>query len=76
MARGSEARLPAPHAVLTALAPQPRGAYSLATSFGGFVFVSGQGPFAADGRIVGATFQEQAVETLRNVRGILEAAGT
>jgi 2-iminobutanoate/2-iminopropanoate deaminase len=52
-------------------------AYSQAVKAGGFVFVSGTGPFsAADGTIVGTTIQEQCSQCLRNVTAILEAAGT
>ena len=51
--------------------------YSQAVVAGGLVFVSGQGPFdPATGAIVGTTIGEQTEQALRNVRAILEAAGS
>jgi 2-iminobutanoate/2-iminopropanoate deaminase len=52
-------------------------AYSQAVKSGGFIFVSGQGPFdAKTGDVVGATIQEQTAQCLRNVQAILQAAGS
>ncbi len=54
----------------------PKGAYSPGLKVGGFVFVSGQGPFHPEtGAVVGATIEEQTAQTLDNVKAILEAAG-
>lgn len=56
----------------------PRSAvYSQAVKAGGLVFVSGQGPLdPATGEIVGETIQEQTAQCLRNVRAILQEAGS
>jgi len=58
-------------------APQPPASYSQAVKAGGFVFVSGQGPFdPATGEVVGETIQEHTRQCLRNVEAILIAAGS
>ena len=52
-------------------------AYSQAVKSGGFVFVSGQGPFdPVSGDVVGESIQEQTRQCLRNVEAILTAAGS
>lgn len=56
-------------------APPPRAPYSHAAVAGGFVYVSGQGPFTVDDELVVGTFSEQAVRTLENVQLVLQAAG-
>ena len=61
--------------ILTDQAPIPRGCYSQAVRHGKLVFIAGQLPLDASGALVGSTVAEQAVQTLRNVRAILEAAG-
>src|ERR1041384_3880947 len=50
--------------------------YSQAVKAGGLVFVSGQGPFDAAGKLVGETIQEQVRQSLKNVEAILKAAGS
>lgn len=51
--------------------------YSQAVRAGGFVFVSGQGPFdPVTGDVRGATIQEQTRQSLKNVEAILKAANT
>jgi 2-iminobutanoate/2-iminopropanoate deaminase len=55
--------------------PQPRGPYSTAIQAGGFLFLSGQGPFDAQGGRVGESFEEQLRATVSNVEEILRAAG-
>ena len=63
--------------VSTPKAPQAPPTYSQAVKAGGFVFVSGTGPFdPASGQIVGETIQEQCRQCLTNVAAILEAAGS
>jgi reactive intermediate/imine deaminase len=58
------------------LAP-PRGHYSHAVSATGLVFVAGQLPVAADGRLLNeAPFEEQARQVLANVAAALRAAGS
>lgn len=61
----------------TDAAPKSLAGYSQAVKSGGFIFVSGQGPFdARTGKVVGATIQEHTAQCLRNVQAILEAAGS
>ena len=56
--------------------PPPAGPYSPAVRAGDFVFVSGQVPRdPRTGALVGETIEDQARQTLSNVRGALEAAG-
>lgn len=63
--------------IRTDKAPQPPASYSQAVKAGGFVFVSGQGPFdPATGEVVGETIQEHTRQCLRNVEAILAAAGS
>ena len=57
--------------------PKPMGPYSPAIGFERLIFVSGQG--AADpstGRLVGDDIERQTEQCLKNVRAILEAAGS
>jgi len=62
--------------VSTDNAPNPPASYSQAVKAGGFVFVSGQGPFdPKTGEVLGTTIQEQTAQCLRNVETILRAAG-
>jgi len=59
--------------------PAAHSPYSHAVVAGGFVFVSGQIPVRPGGgptEIVGGTMQEQTRQALRNVKTILEAAGS
>ncbi len=59
--------------------PAPHSPYSHAVVANGFVFVSGQIPVRPGGRpteIVGTTMHEQTRQCLRNIRTILEAAGS
>ena len=61
----------------TPKAPTPPPVYSQAVVAGGLVFVSGHGPHdPATGAIVGTTIQEQTAQCLRNIRAVLEAAGS
>jgi 2-iminobutanoate/2-iminopropanoate deaminase len=65
--------------VRTEAAPAPfQGApYSQAIKAGGLVFVAGQVGVTPDNPVpVGDTIQEQTEQTLRNLRAILEAAGS
>ena len=58
-------------------APKSLAGYSQAVKSGGFIFVSGQGPFdPVTGNLVGETIQEQTGQCLRNVEAILHAAGS
>ncbi len=56
--------------------PDPAGAYSRAIRAGDFLYISGQVPRDLEsGELKGADVRTQTLETLRNVRLVLEAAG-
>lgn len=57
--------------------PKPKGPYSQGVVAGGrLLFIAGQGPTdPRTNEFVGASFEEQAVRTLENVKAIAEAAG-
>jgi 2-iminobutanoate/2-iminopropanoate deaminase len=58
-------------------APSPIGPYSQATRLGNLVFVAGQGPIdPVTKALAAADIQGQTRQTLKNVRAILEAAGS
>jgi 2-iminobutanoate/2-iminopropanoate deaminase len=57
-------------------APEPAGPYSHAVVANGFVFISGQGPVDPETGTMPDAFADQVRQTFRNVRTILEAAGT
>ena len=64
-------------AVATSEAPAAPGAYSQAVKANGFVFVSGQlGIDPATGELAGETAGEQAAQALKNIKHILDTAGT
>ena len=55
----------------------PGGHYSHAVKANGFVFVSGQLPITHDGsKLVDATFEQQAQQTLGNIAAALRAVGS
>lgn len=57
--------------------PKPVGPYSPGMSFDRLIFVSGQGAVdPATGRLAGDTVEEQTEQCLKNVRAILQAAGS
>lgn len=59
--------------------PAPHSPYSHAVVANGFVFVSAQIPVRPGGgptEVMGATMQEQTRQSLRNLKTILEAAGS
>ena len=60
---------------ITAKDAPPAGPYSHAIRSGGFLFLSGQGPFRADGSKVESGFEEQARQTFRNLEAVAAAAG-
>lgn len=63
--------------VSTPNAPAGLAGYSQAVKAAGMLYVSGMPPVdAASGTIVGDTIREQTAQCLRNVRAVLEAAGT
>lgn len=57
-------------------APAPAGPYSPGIVHGGFLFLAGQGPFDAEGTMVGGTFAEQVRQTFANLEAVANAAGT
>ena len=63
--------------VSTDKAPAAIGPYSQANIFGDFVFISGQVPLdPATGDIVGTTIEEQTRQVFKNMKAILETAGS
>ena len=50
--------------------------YSQAIRYGDTLYVAGQVPVDADGNIVGDDITEQTEQVFRNMRAILDAAGT
>lgn len=64
-------------AVATSEAPVALGAYSQAVKANGFVFVSGQlGIDPTTGKLAGDTAGEQTAQALKNIKQILDTAGT
>ena len=62
--------------VHTTDAPQPLGPYSQAVVHNGVLYVAGQGPSdPAGGKIVRGTIEEEARQTLANLKAVIEAAG-
>jgi len=61
----------------TSKAPAAIGPYSQATAFGELIFTSGQIPLSPDtGEIVGNDITSQAEQVMKNIAGLLEAAGS
>jgi len=64
-------------AIKTDQAPRAIGPYSQGIMAGGLIFVSGQIPLdPIKGEIVGQTIEEQAHQVFKNLRAILQAAGS
>lgn len=61
--------------VLSPAVPAPSGGYSQAIRAGDFLFLSGQGPYDADGARVGTTIAEQVRQVLGNLDAVARAAG-
>ena len=62
--------------IATNNAPSAIGPYSQAIAAGDFLYVSGQIPIdPATGNLVEGGIQEQATQSLKNVKAIVEAAG-
>ena len=63
--------------VETKAAPAAIGPYSQGNIFGNLIFTSGQVPLdPATGNIIGTTIEEQTEQVLKNVKAILEEAGS
>ena len=61
--------------VLTQEAPRPMESYSQGIVAGGFLFLSGQGPYDASGNRVGTTVAEQVRQVLENLDAVARSAG-
>jgi len=61
--------------VSTEKAPKPAGPYSQAIVAGNTIYVAGQGPFDPKTGAMAASFEEQTVQVLENIKAIVEAAG-
>lgn len=61
--------------ISTDKAPAAIGPYSQGIQAGEFLYVSGQIPANAKGELVGGSIEDQAKQSLENVKAILEAAG-
>ena len=60
----------------TSAAPSAIGPYSQAMKANGFLFASGQVPLSPEtGAVVGTTIEEQAEQSCKNIKAILEANG-
>lgn len=63
--------------ISTDKAPQAIGPYSQAVVFGDLLFLSGQVPFdPSSGELVTGSVEEEAHQVMRNLRAVLEAAGS
>ena len=62
-------------AIRTESSPQPVGPYSQGVRSGDLVFVAGQGPLDPVTGTIPTGIEAQTRQVLRNVRGILDAAG-
>lgn len=63
--------------VSTTQAPAAIGPYSQGIKFGGLVFVSGQIPLdPSSGELVGSDVKTQTEQVLKNLKAVLEAAGS
>jgi len=62
--------------VSTDKAPAAIGPYSQAQIAGGFVFASGQIPIIPETGLIAEGLEAQAEQVFKNVRALLEAAGT
>ncbi|QAT41787.1 RidA family protein [Aminipila luticellarii] len=63
--------------VATSAAPAAIGPYSQGNIFGNLVFTSGQVPLNPEtGEIIGTTIEEQTEQVFKNIKAILEEAGS
>lgn len=63
--------------ITTDKAPAAIGPYSQAVKAGGFLFCSGQIPLdPVSGEMVDGTIAEETERVMKNLKGVLEAAGT
>ncbi len=62
--------------VQTDKAPKATGPFSQAVIEGNFVFTSGQVYLTPEGKLLEGTIEEQAHQVMKNLKAILEEAGT
>ena len=63
--------------VMAGAAPAPVGPYNQAVVIGNLVYTAGQIPLdPVSGQMVGANASEQAQQVLKNLKAVLEAAGS
>ena len=63
--------------VQTSAAPAAIGPYSQAMISGNFIYTSGQIPLSPEsGELAGSTIEEQTEQVVKNLRAVLEAAGS
>ena len=63
--------------IYTSQAPQAIGAYSQGVCWGNMVFSAGQIPLVPEtGQLATGSFEDQVQQVLRNISGILSAAGS
>ena len=62
--------------VQTDKAPQAIGPYSQGIIANGFIFCSGQVGVNPETKTIGETIEEQTHQTLKNIKGVIEAAGS
>lgn len=56
--------------------PAAAGPYSSAVLFSSVAFLSGQGPYDADGNLAGDDISSQTRQTLSNLQAVAQASGT
>lgn len=61
--------------VETTNAPKATGPFSQAVIFGNLVFTSGQIYLTPEGKLLEGTIEDQVHQVMKNLKGILEAAG-
>lgn len=62
--------------IATKEAPAAIGPYSQAVQWGNLVFTSGQIPLTVEGELVEGGIEEQTHQVFRNLKAVLEEAGT
>ena len=63
--------------IRTEKAPAAVGPYSIAVRFGNMIYLSGQIPINPEtGELVGGEIEQQAHQSLTNIKNVLEAAGS
>lgn len=60
----------------TVNAPQAIGSYEQAIKFGSMVYTSGQIGLKSNGTLVGKCIKEQTTQVMKNLKSVLEAAGS